>query len=366
MARQTKGGIVIIKQVTALLLTFLFIFTGTFAVAADSHSTKQVDASSLYLREAPGSESEVLGALSRGTEVTVQEEKYGWANVDYNGQSGWVAGHYLVSAGNSASSGQTASGDIIVQADTVYLRQGPGTETPIVGFAGQGDTYQKLEEQNGWVKVQLGNGSEAWIAGFLTSSGRATAVKASHSASPSEDISSLKNSTIVVDAGHGGYEPGAIGRDGTLEKNLTLQTAQTVAGALRYAGAEVIMTRTSDRYVSLFERTGSSARHNADAFVSLHYNSHKYESARGISSYYYGSPSLAASIQNRLTARTSYQDDGTLHGNFQVLRGNKAPAALLELGYISNGYELDLAKTRDHQNQVAQAVTEGLRNYLSK
>ncbi|SIS47968.1 N-acetylmuramoyl-L-alanine amidase [Salimicrobium flavidum] len=326
-----------------------------------------MDATSLLMREAPADGAAVLGAIPGGQTVTVQEEKYGWANVDYNGQNGWVAGYYLVSNGSDHSSSGNVSGTVTVKADSVRLRSGPGTENRILGVTSDGDSYRKLAKENGWVKVRLGDGSAAWIAGFLTSEGNSSGATASStpSASSSPAVSSIGKATIVVDAGHGGYEPGAIGRDGTLEKDLTLATAQTVASALRYAGAEVIMTRTSNRYVSLPGRAGLAATYNADAFVSVHYNSSRSENARGISSFYYGSPSLAGAIQDRLVARTSYQDDGTRHGDFHVLRENSSPAVLLELGYVSNAYELSRAKTRDHREQVAQAVTEGVRNYLA-
>ncbi|SDJ45571.1 N-acetylmuramoyl-L-alanine amidase [Salimicrobium halophilum] len=360
-----KGGVIIGKQVSSVIITILFILSGASIVSAHEGEEKKVDASSLLLREAPDEEASVLGAIPGGETVTVREEKYGWANVDYNGTHGWVAGYYLVSTSASeTSSASPPSASINVQGDSVRLRGGPGTSYRILGVTNRGDTFQVLEKENGWVKVRRGDGSAAWIAGWLTSAG-GSAVSESAGRSASSSASSLQNATIIVDAGHGGYEPGAIGRDGSLEKDLTLSTSQTIASALRYAGADVVMTRTSDRYLSLAARAATGNSHGADAFVSVHYNSSKHENARGISTYYYGSPSLASPIQSRLVERTSYQDDGTRHGDFHVLRENGVPAVLLELGYVSNAYELVQAKTRNHREQVAQAVTEGLRNYFA-
>ncbi|WP_347861147.1 N-acetylmuramoyl-L-alanine amidase [Salimicrobium sp. PL1-032A] len=321
-------------------------------------------ATSLLLRESPGEDAPVIGAIPGGTTVTVEEEKYGWSSVDYNGEEGWVADYYLFATASSESPDvQPSSQMVTVEADHVRLREGPGTSHRVLGRTAEGDAYPVLEETGEWIKISRANGSTAWVAKWLTSASEPAAVSAAP-ASTTSTATKLQNATIVIDAGHGGYEPGAVGRDGSLEKNLTISTSKTIASALRYAGANVVMTRTSDRYVSLSGRASIAESYGADAFISVHYNSSKHQSARGISTYYYGSPSLARPIQSRLVHRTSYQDDGALHGNFHVLRENTVPAVLLELGYVSNAYELVQAKTPDHRQQVAQAVTEGLKNYF--
>jgi len=101
----------------------------------------------------------------------------------------------------------------------------------------------------------------------------------------SKSLRHLKGKTIIIDAGHGGKDKGAIGTQGTYEKDLTLRTALILQNKLQKEGAHVILTRTHDEYLLLSQRTLQSTK--ADAFISIHYNSTNSSQLTGLMTYYY-------------------------------------------------------------------------------
>ncbi|UOQ94854.1 N-acetylmuramoyl-L-alanine amidase [Halobacillus shinanisalinarum] len=328
------------------------LFGPTPTVSAEQGTTYRVDATSLQVRSEPSMDASVIGSLEDETIVTVYENRFGWARINYNGQSGWVAAYYLLESDSTSPHSQ----QVKVAGDAANIRTGPGTGYDSLGLAYRGDSFQLLEKANDWVQVRLSDGGTGWIAGWLVTS----------DSSQGTSHSSLEGVNIVLDAGHGGYDPGAIGYFGGYEKNLTLQTAHTISDQLQQAGANVIMTRSNDRYLALEERVDISHAYDTDAFISLHYNSSLYPSARGISTYYYsnGDKGLADQIQGQLIAHTNLQNDGAQFGDYHVLRENNDAAVLVELGFLSNPSEVGKLKTGSYQSSVAEAITQGLIDYF--
>src|SRR5690606_13645230 len=97
----------------------------------------------------------------------------------------------------------------------------------------------------------------------------------------------VSSKTIVIDPGHGGRDEGAAGANGTLEKDLTLNAALLLGEKLKKAGFNVILTRSSDEYVSLQDRAELAYIKNADVFISLHFDSIDDSSVHGHTTYYY-------------------------------------------------------------------------------
>ncbi|WP_093045032.1 N-acetylmuramoyl-L-alanine amidase [Thalassobacillus cyri] len=336
-------------------LTLLFQFSIISAGAHES-GNYEVGATSLNVRSSPTMNAEVIGSYPNGEIIHVKDIKYGWAKVSYEGVTGWVASQYLFKTG---SSGSQHTSQVTVGVDVANIRTGPSTDYKVITQATDEDVFPKLGESNGWVKIQLENGKHGWIAGWLVYASRE---KEQISERPLEGIN------IVLDAGHGGFDPGAIAVDGTPEKVFTLPTTERIAESMRNAGATVILTREKDRYLALEERVRISEAYYTHAFISVHYNASYYPSARGISTYYYQEPkgrNLASDIQARLNSTTSLQNDGIRHGNFHVLRENIGDAVLVELGFISNPHELKVVKSSDYQQSVAKAITQGVINHFS-
>ncbi|UOQ93836.1 N-acetylmuramoyl-L-alanine amidase [Halobacillus shinanisalinarum] len=239
------------------------------------------------------------------------------------------------------------------------IRTGPSSNNKVVGRGHKGDQFDVLNKEGQWFKISYKD-MEAYVAEWI--------VKAGSSPTPSnKESDGLSGKTIMIDAGHGGFDPGAIGANGSYEKTLTLQTAEKLKNAIEQNGAHVMMTRSNDSYVSLSARTILSNSSKADAFVSIHYNSFPQDiSTSGISTYYYhnNAKSLASNLQSSLAETTDFRDRGVKHGNFHVLKNNKKPAVLLELGFLSNPKEERVVKSSGFQNKVSQGITNGLIHYF--
>lgn len=166
--------------------------------------------------------------------------------------------------------------------------------------------------------------------------------------------------TVVVDAGHGGLDRGARGRDGSVEKFYTLDTAKRVERGLRSKGFHVIMTRTGDYFVPLPTRAAISNRTRNSVFVSVHYNYSPRTGAYGTETYYFNSRSypLAANIQRELSRMSSNR--GVKRARFHVLRNNMKPAALVELGFVSNPGELSRIRSAAYRQKLADAIVRGV------
>lgn len=149
--------------------------------------------------------------------------------------------------------------------------------------------------------------------------------------------------TIVIDAGHGGYDAGAV--NGTrYEKNDNLRMALAVGQRLKNCGINIIYTRTTDEFIPLLERSRISNNANVDLFVSFHRNSATNPSANGVETIVYTKPSSAAlraaqDLQKEVVNVGVQSNRGIKYNNLSVLRETKAPAVLLELGFISNAQD---------------------------
>ena len=217
---------------------------------------------------------------------------------------------------------------------------------------------------------------------------------------------------IVVDAGHGGKDPGAVGPSGVLEKDVTLEMAKELAKALtKQLGCEVILTRSTDVYLPLEERTAIANKVGADLFVSLHANANKNRNAYGIETYYLNfskndkaaavaarengtslkqvsdlelilfdlmanakineSSRLATVIQENLVQHISkkysdVRDLGVRQGPFYVLLGATMPSVLVETAFISHPREEKRLTSSAYQKSAAHAIALAIKEYAVK
>lgn len=173
---------------------------------------------------------------------------------------------------------------------------------------------------------------------------------------------------VVLDAGHGGHDPGGIPRQRYQEKSATLDIAVRVRARLQAAGHRVIMTRSSDVFVELSRRVAVSNRAPSGAvFVSIHFNSAPNRDAHGIETYHYDSrgAALAEAIHRQVLAATREEDRGVRRARFYVLRYNKRPACLAELGFLTNAQEgARIYRSSAYRQQLANAVAAGISSVL--
>lgn len=184
---------------------------------------------------------------------------------------------------------------------------------------------------------------------------------------------------VVIDAGHGGKDAGTHGDiDGVsyYEKDLNLKVAKKVQSILENSGIKVIMTRTSDTYPTLTERSDIANINDAVMFVSIHSNSATSETASGFEVYYstqnnsqttgISSKDLADSIVSELSKNVSIRNRGVKTADHVVTRTSYMPAVLVEIGFMSNKDELSLMLTDDFQNTFAKSVAAGIKNVFNK
>lgn len=220
----------------------------------------------------------------------------------------------------------------------------------------------------------------------------------------------LKISRVVIDAGHGGHDTGSIGPSGLREKDVTLDVALRLGQLIEdELHAEVIYTRDSDTYPELTERTRLANSAQADLFISVHANSVKSRSVRGVETFYLNfttdpwamkvaarenaasnstvheledllgkiakkdrieeSSEFAAKVQSALYAglaenTAGLRNRGVRKAPMIVLIGAKMPAILAEIGFLSNPTDEKLLKTSKYRQQVAKSIFEGVRNYV--
>ncbi|MGV3662979.1 MAG: N-acetylmuramoyl-L-alanine amidase [Prosthecobacter sp.] len=188
---------------------------------------------------------------------------------------------------------------------------------------------------------------------------------------------------VIVDAGHGGHDGGAVA-NGIVEKNLALDLARQLRRELEAAGLRVLMTRDSDIFLPLEDRAALAGRHEAAAFVSVHLNTDGDGSdAEGIETYFAdtkplssrrtsaGSPAprtsadFAADVQRMICARTKAQNRGTKARSYAVVAQASCPAVLVECGFITNAGEAARLKRADYGEKVASGIAQGVALFLA-
>jgi N-acetylmuramoyl-L-alanine amidase len=217
-------------------------------------------------------------------------------------------------------------------------------------------------------------------------------------------------SVVVLDPGHGGRSLGARGSTGTIEKDLVLSVAERLRVRLEEGlGIKVVLTRTADYYVGLKERTAIANNNNADLFLSIHANATFRRDIDGYETYYLSlnssdkearsyaeaenralgvrgdendkalleailwdmaqtayikeSSDLARMVQKSLVADLKGRDRGVRQAPLAVLMGARMPAALVEIGYISNPEQEVKLNRRSHQDQIAKALYRAIEDY---
>ncbi|WP_458701212.1 N-acetylmuramoyl-L-alanine amidase [Sulfurospirillum sp. 1307] len=220
------------------------------------------------------------------------------------------------------------------------------------------------------------------------------------------------NKTIVIDAGHGGHDSGAIGSKREYEKNAVLQIALRAGKVLKKRGYRVYFTRTRDKFIKLRDRTSYANKKNADLFLSIHANASKKKSLHGVETFFL-SPArsdrsknvaalenksdleemnyfskqtflsvfnrekiiqankLALDVQqgmlNRLRSKYSnVRDGGVREAPFWVLVGAQMPAILIEVGYISNTMERKRIFNSHYQDLLVKGIADGIDSYFLK
>ncbi len=311
----------------------------------------------------------VISQVKKGDQLEILSEQNNWCQIKLtDGKNGWVAGWYLeketISTPPVEDSIKEEISTVNILYDRTNIRSGPSTTTDVILRAKLGETFTIVEKIDEWYKINITPSQVGYVAGWIVS----TVGKVEKVERPGMN-QYVTGKTIVIDPGHGGRDSGAKGVRGTIEKTLTLRTAKLLEQKLRAAGAKSVLTRNQDSYVSLNNRVSLAHYYQADAFLSLHYDSSLAASAKGITTYYYSKSkdyNLGRSIHTEFIKNTSMSDRGVVYGNYHVLRQNKRPAVLIEFGFLSNISEEAHITTSLFQDQVTTAIFNGLAQQFKK
>jgi N-acetylmuramoyl-L-alanine amidase len=226
----------------------------------------------------------------------------------------------------------------------------------------------------GWIYVKSGGTTGFVSTAYLRDKETASAAQTPVTGADSR----LSSQTIILDPGHGGSDPGAVGF-GLREKDVVLSTSLKVNNLLKKTPFNVKMTRSDDRYITINQRSSFARKNGGNVFVSIHANAASSSSAKGTETLYssaanpHGADSklLAAKIQNRMIQAWQLSNRGLkstrqLGRSLGVLDNNSVPAALAELGFISNKSENEKLKSDYWQTVMAKAIYDGILDYYKE
>jgi N-acetylmuramoyl-L-alanine amidase len=175
------------------------------------------------------------------------------------------------------------------------------------------------------------------------------------------------STTVVIDAGHGGYDRGGIPSQIVSEKEMTLDVAQRLKKTLSANGYRVVMTRDSDVFIPLGTRVAIANSYSNAIFVSIHFNSAKRSGAGGIETYFYSRESLplASAIHYFVAGGAPSSNRNVRRRGYYVLRKTAIPAVLVECGFLTNPTEAALAQTAPYRQKLAEEIAAGVRGRSS-
>lgn len=349
------------KRITILSILFLLLLTST-VLAKEAF----IEENNLNVRSGPGTEYERIGQVNQGEQYEIIEENDEWVKIQLDGLEGWVTREYIsIQGSNQTENGtqeemmkeQTESptlSTVTIHQEGIHIREGASTDYDIVAFTEKGQVFDVVSETENWLEISDGD-----VTGFIFRK---------HLGKDDAKSRKLQNKTIVIDPGHGGRDVGAIGINGSFEKDITYLTAHELEKELTALGAEVILTRQEDEFVPLGSRTTLANSLETDAFLSIHYNSFpEVPSVTGIESFYYHDDyeMLARFVHEEIIKETDERDRGVTFEDFHVTRQTFKPGALLELGFLSHEESESLLQTTGYQKKLVTGIVNGLQKYFS-
>lgn len=356
--------------------------------------------SGINLRKGPGTNHGVITTLGQGVYLSVYRGTTDWYLVEHSaGQKGWIAAWLTKEVSKVPEQVDEATG--------FEIRISGTAQDPLIDLVGVEGEYQGVPDSEGYwyklilpsmtvteekvVPVNLG-GIQRYEIKSLYDDSRGMEItfyfadKLSCSLIPKAQGKALQlvfpkgtlvGKVIAIDPGHGGYDPGAVGKGGLYEKDVALDIACELADELRKAGATVILTRETDVYVTLPNRANLANQNKADIFISIHANASVKSTVAGTSTYYYAPASipalaaqgdqrkaLAQAVQNQMVKSLGTRNIGILQENFAVTRLTQMPSILVETAFISNPDEEKLLADEQFRSKTALAISQGVFDYF--
>lgn len=372
-------------------------WVASWLVSADDFSQGnqefvKITGDAVNIRQFSNADSEIMGIVYKDTELEVLYRDGDWYQVLYMGQVAWIHADYVEkldtptpNTNEESNSSASVSEDSFIQIGSLQanIRSLPSMDGEVIFVADPEQQLGYIETEGSWYHVRIDDNTTGYVADTVSTleanettaeeppedEANATSTESAE-AQYARTVTSIAEATIVVDAGHGGKDPGAISSDQKIyEKDIALSTALQLRDRLQDAGVNVILTRSEDNFVSLGQRVEIGHANNADAFISLHYDTVEAANSMSGTTTYYGieaNRELAETVNRYLAQNTPLPNNGVRLADYHVLRTNKQPAILLELGYMNNDSDTQYISTSAYQASIVEAIYQGLREYYGQ
>lgn len=345
-------------------------------VSIDSQVNGHITGSEVNVRQFSTTDSAVLGTVYRDEEYQILYRENDWVQILYQNRVAWIHSDYIEVLPESTGQAVIAAESerdkkVRIGLNPTNIRTEPSTEAAVLTTINEATVYSIKNEVDDWYEIELNDGQVGYVANWVTelvSDESPDTLSQDEVSTPNHYATNLSEATIVIDAGHGGHDPGAVASNGFVEKDVALDTATLLAGYLRQVGTNVILTRDDDSFITLNDRVYMAHQSHADAFISIHYDAVEAPNTMsGTTTYYYSQneKDLADTVNHYLDQYGPLPNNGVRHGNYFVLRQNAQPAILLELGYLDNDHDITVVNTHQYQNAVADAIFQALSVYFS-
>ncbi len=374
--------------------------------------------SRVNLRSSPTTSSKIVGQAECDETLKYVDTFHSWYIVEYNGREVYMASWL----GEIISYGKDK---IYLIDDKINIRNEPNASGTVLYQGNKYDSFDYYGESKGWIKIKLPSGEYGYVAGWLTAYNNNNFINGINGYKKTTDnlrlrvgpslndkiitviesgeivrvidnmgewdkiitasgkigysyneylktCNPLEGKTILLNPGHGGKDPGAIGYSNKFEKYVNLDVALKLQESLKNLGAEIVMTRTYDTYISRSYRANMSNNIKPDIMFSIHHNSLGNHNYFGMSTYYdtknnangYLGKKLANCIYDNMVQINGVYRDGVYDRNFEVLRKTDTPAALIEIGFMSNEWEERNFHLESFQNEAVKKLSLAIIDYF--
>lgn len=316
------------------------------------HTTRDVK---LFARPHQG--ATVIRSLAKHTPVSYRKYNASWSVVTVGGVASYIPSAWLKAGAVPKASAPRSAGKVFTNTpgDGLNVRASASTRAAILGTLTHGTQVEHYGTANGFHRITY-KGRDGYIASTFTTATRPGTGSAA---------------VVVLDAGHGGVDPGAVSGS-FYEKTVVLDVTKRVESTLRSRyGYEARLTRSSDVAMTLAQRVQAARTLKGNLFVSIHANAAGNPVANGLETFYSTSTAhrdksrvLATNVQKRLMGQMpGMTNRGVKTANYYVIAQNAMPSALVEIGFISSPRDVALLRDSASRQRMAEGIAEGIAEY---
>lgn len=353
-----------------------------------------VTTADLNVRTTPTSavSTNIVGKVNINEKLDVYEEKDGWSKVNYQGRFAYVASKYtsatspLETISKPEQPVEDNKEQVIVEEPVQQIEPPITSQTSVKGIATVNKLAVRAQASSSSKQLlQINQGKEVAVHSIngywanVTVDGVTGFIHKSYLRLINTTGTPVAGRIIVLDAGHGGKDSGAIFKyaDGSkaLEKDVVLKTVQVLRQKLEQAGATVKLTRSTDVFIELQDRVAFAQKQAAEMFVSVHVNAVNNTTASGTETFHSKytnvenvkeDATLAKAINEEIVKNAQMKDRGVKREDYYVIAGLVMPAVLVELGFISNESDRNKLMSDAYIEIYAQSIYNGIVKYYSK